>query len=49
MDLVVKHGAREARVHLEKTEAGYRLKVDDTTYDVDVAQVGEDVRSLLID
>lgn len=49
MELVAKASGREARIHLERTAAGYRVRLDERTYDVDVVHVGGNVRSLLID
>ena len=41
MELIVRHGEREEEVHLERTESGYRVTVDETSYDVDVALAGD--------
>jgi biotin carboxyl carrier protein len=49
VDLVAKAEGREARVRLDRTEKGFRVQVDERTYDVDVAHVNGNVRSLLID
>lgn len=56
MELIVHHLDREERVHLERTESGYRVAVGEASYDVDVALAGETsrpfgaaVHSLLID
>ena len=49
MDLVAKASGREARLRLERTEKGYRVRVDERTYDVDVVHVAGNVRSLVID
>lgn len=50
MELVVKEKDRDAgQVHLERTDSGYQVRVGEKTYDVDVAHVGGDVRSLLIE
>ena len=49
MELVVKEGGREAQLHLERTESGYRIRLDEKLYDVDVVHVGGHVRSLLIE
>lgn len=48
MELVATQEDREAQIHLERTDQGYRLTVDGKTYDVDVMHVGDGVRSLLI-
>ncbi len=54
MELVVRHADREANVHLEPTATGYRVRVDATTWEVDVALVGDAgrgmaARSLILD
>lgn len=49
MELVVCQGAREENVHLERTPAGYRIKVGDATYEVDAVAAGPSVKSLIIE
>ena len=49
MELVVKQSGRERTVLVEESAGGFRVTVDGTSYDVDVAQAGPTVRSLLID
>ena len=41
MELIVRHGEREEKVHLERTEAGYRVTIGDAGYTVDVARAGD--------
>ena len=48
MELIVRHGDREEKVHLERTGSGYRVGVGESTYEVDVARAGGTVHSLLI-
>ncbi len=40
MELIVRHQGREEEVHLERTEAGYRVAVGEASYEVDVALAG---------
>ncbi len=58
MELIVRYLDREEKVHLERTEAGYRVAVGEARYEVDVALAGDascscpsgaTVHSLLID
>ncbi len=49
MELIARHQDREAKVHLERTESGYRIKIGDLEYEVDVAQAGSTIHSLLIE
>ena len=48
MELIVRHREREEEVHVERTEAGYRVAIGEVSYDVDVALAGDSVHSLLI-
>jgi biotin carboxyl carrier protein len=48
MELVVKHKEREAEVHLERLDQGYRIRVDGEEYEVDLQAVSGDVLSLII-
>jgi biotin carboxyl carrier protein len=40
VELIVRHGEREEKVHLERTESGYRVTVGEASYGVDVAFAG---------
>lgn len=41
MELIAFHGSREAEIHLEEHDDGtFSVRVDDTTYEVDVADAG---------
>ncbi len=48
MELIVRHQDREERVHLERTESGYRIEIGEASYNVDVAQAEGTIHSLLI-
>ncbi len=48
MELIVRHLEREERVHLERTDVGYRVTVGEATYEVNVAASGG-LYSLVID
>ena len=45
MELIVRHRDREEKVHLERTESGYRVAVGGASYEVDVALAGDASRS----
>ena len=49
MELIVRQAGRERKVLVEESAGGFRVTVDGTTYDVDVAEAGQAVRSLIID
>lgn len=49
MELVVRNEGREERVRVESTAQGYRVRIGDTTYQVDLALIGNGLQSLLID
>ncbi len=46
MELIVRHAGREEKVHLERTDSGYRVTVGEAGYDVDVARAGGAVHGL---
>ncbi len=48
MELIVRHGEREEKVHLERTDSGYRVAVGDASYTVDVALAGDAVHNRAI-
>lgn len=49
MDLVVKHRDREAKLHLEHREEGYRITIDGQHHEVDAREVSAGTHSLIID
>jgi biotin carboxyl carrier protein len=49
MDLIVRHGGREERVRVRRSDAGYEVTVGARTYRVDAASPHPGLRSLRID
>ncbi|MEM8960638.1 MAG: biotin/lipoyl-containing protein [Acidobacteriota bacterium] len=51
MELIVRHGEREANVHVEEQAPGrYRVQIDDASYEIDATPAdGSSVLSLLVD
>jgi pyruvate carboxylase subunit B len=49
MDLIVRHQGREEKVQVERADGGWRVRVGEAEYAVDVASLGGGVRSLIVD
>lgn len=49
MQLDLEIGGRVRRVHIERSDRGYRVAVDDRRFDVDARSVGREAMSLLVD
>jgi biotin carboxyl carrier protein len=48
MEMIVRHGERVEELHLEEVEQGYRLRLGETTYEVDAVSLGNGTYSLLL-
>lgn len=49
MDLIIRHGDREEKVRVRRTDGGYEVVVGEQTYQVDALAVRDGIRSLRID